>query len=183
MSKLKFYGITGQMYDLIKSYLRYRYQQVVICSDIAHNIYSGWGKVSKGVPQGSILGPFLFLVYIYDLSIFLNKNSLPVLFADDTSVLVTSSNQHAFQVEINEIFTQLYSWFKCNLLSLNLDKTQFIHFKMRNTPYMNTKINNNHNTIFNANVTKFLGLTIENNLSWRTHLDRLSLKLGSYKNC
>jgi hypothetical protein len=94
------------MYDLIKSYLRDRYQRVVICSGSAHNTYSGWGKVSRGVPQGSILGCFLFLVYINDLRILLNKNCLPVLFADDSSVLVTSSNQHAFQIEINEIFTQ-----------------------------------------------------------------------------
>jgi glutathionyl-hydroquinone reductase len=79
-------------------------------------------KVSKGVPQGSIIGPFLFLVYINDLPIFLNKNSSPILFADDTSVLVTNQNCDIFQTELNQVFAQLNAWFKINLLSFNLLK-------------------------------------------------------------
>jgi hypothetical protein len=64
------------------------------------------------------------------------------------------------------------------LLSFNLDKTFFIHFKTRNTPYMNITITDNHNTVTNMNRIKFLGLTIENNLCWRTHLDLLLLTVS-----
>jgi hypothetical protein len=120
--------------------------------------------VSKGVPQGSILGPFLFLVYINDLPILLNKNSSSILFADDTSALVTNPNHDIFQTELNQVFAQLNAWFKINLLSFNLDKTFFIHFKTRNSPYTNTAVTDNCNTITNTNRINFLGLTIENNL-------------------
>jgi hypothetical protein len=120
-----------------------------------------------------------FLVYISDLPLFLNKNSLSILFADDTSVLVTSPNQHDFLIEINQIFAQLNSWFESNLLSLNLDKTKFVHLKTRNTPVLNTNITYKSNSVISVNNTKFLDLTIETNLSWRTHIDRLLLKLGT----
>jgi hypothetical protein len=179
MSKLEFYGVTGRMYDLIKSYLQDHYQRVVICTDNRQKTYSEWGRVSRGVPQGSILGPFLFLVYINDLPLSLNKNSLPILFADDTSVLVARPNQHEFLIDINQIFAQLNSWFDSNLLSLNFDKTKFVHFKMRNTPVLNTNISYKSNSVISVNNTKFLGLTVETNLSWKTHVDRLLLKLST----
>jgi hypothetical protein len=178
LSKLKFYGITGGMYDLIKSYLLDRYQRVVIHSSCAQNIYLDWRKVSKGVPQGSILGPFLFLVYINDLPIYLNKNSSPILFADDTSILVTNSNRDVFQTERNLVFAQLNAWYKINLLLFNLEKIHFIHFKTRNTLYVIIRITDNHNTVTNTNRITFLELTVENNLCWRTHLDLLLLKLS-----
>jgi hypothetical protein len=86
---------------------------------------------------------------------------------------------HDFLIEINQIFAQLNSWFESNLLSLNFDKTKFVHFKMRNTPVLTTNISYKSNSIFSMNNTKFLGLIIETNLSWRTHIDKLLLKLGT----
>jgi hypothetical protein len=94
---------------------------------------SDWKKINHGVPQGSILGPLLFLVYINDLPLFLNKISPPILFADDTSVLTTSLNPRYFNIITNEILQKLDKLFKTNLLSLNFDKTHIIHFKTKNT--------------------------------------------------
>jgi hypothetical protein len=136
--------------------------------------------VSKGVPQRSVLGLFFFFwgVYISHLPIFVNENSSPVLFADNTSILVTNPNCDILQTELNEVFVQLNAWFKINLLLFNLDKTHFVQFKTRNTPCVNITITDNRNTVTNTNGIKFLGLTIENNLCWRTHLDLLVLKLS-----
>jgi hypothetical protein len=81
-----------------------------------------WKKINHGVPQGSVLGPLLFLVYINDLLLLLNRISTPILFADDTSVLITFQNPRDFNVITNEILQKLDKWFNTNLLSLNFDK-------------------------------------------------------------
>jgi len=81
-----------------------------------------------GVPQGSILGPLLFLVHINDLPKATEHKAIPLLFADETSILITSPNNIKFQSDLYVVFGQLNKWFKINLLSLNFDKTYFIQF-------------------------------------------------------
>jgi len=80
------------------------------------------------VPQGSILGPLLFLVYINDLPKAIKHKALPMLFTDDTSILITSPNSNQLHSDLNTVFAQLNKWFKSNLLFLNFDKTHFIQF-------------------------------------------------------
>jgi hypothetical protein len=75
-----------------------------------------------GVLQGLILGPLLFLLYINDLPKTINNKTIPILLADDTSLLVTSPNLNDFQVNINTVFHCIHEWFKVNLLSINLLK-------------------------------------------------------------
>jgi hypothetical protein len=97
LSKLNFYGIKGKFLSLIQTYLDGRYQKVQLPVNNRHNITSTeWREVSSGVPQGSILGPLLFLIYLNNLPLILERHSFPVLFADDTSVVITDTNSTNF---------------------------------------------------------------------------------------
>jgi hypothetical protein len=110
-----------------------RYQKVQLTVNNRHNITcTEWREVSWGVPQGSILGSFLFLIYINDLPLILERHSFPVLFADDTSVVITDTNSTNFLNNSREIFSKLNKWFSANLLSLNYDKTNFLQFRTKN---------------------------------------------------
>jgi hypothetical protein len=110
------------MGKLIQSYITNRYQRVK-CND--H--FSTWKKIQVGVPQGSVLGPLLFLIYINDLpSTIEKKTNTVVLYADDTSVIITEPNPSAFKLHLNTLIEDINTWFKYNLLTLNLDKTQYL---------------------------------------------------------
>jgi hypothetical protein len=84
----------------MKSCLQNRFQRVVIDSRVHHNTTTDWGKISRVVPQASILGPLLFFMYINDLPKILINNYIPVTFADGTSVIITNSNPTGFQKDI-----------------------------------------------------------------------------------
>ena len=117
LSKLQYYGISGKAKLLLESYLQNRYQRVHITnSHLNSNTVSKWTKIKYGVPQGSILGPLLFLVYINDLPKAVEHKALPILFADDTSILLTSPNNIQMQSDLNLVFEQLNKWFKSNQL-------------------------------------------------------------------
>jgi hypothetical protein len=92
MSKMKFYGLTGKTYHLIKSYLSDRHQRVIIDNSMLTKYYSDWEMICKGARQGSILGPLLFLIYINNLPFILKDGGNPTLFADDTSVVYSYPN-------------------------------------------------------------------------------------------
>ena len=127
LSKLNSYGITGKANDWFKSYLRERYQKVEIQSkNCNHNSFSNWGIIKHGVPQGSIVGPLLFLLYINDLSKTINRKVKPILFADDTSIIFTNSNPRNFKNDVKSTFEILNKWFTANRLLLNYGKTHFI---------------------------------------------------------
>jgi hypothetical protein len=82
-----------------------------------------WEPVTVGVPQGSILGPLLSLLYVNDLPKVISDVSNPVLFADDTSLIITNSNTSRFEKGINKVLDRLNRWFSSNLLLLNQNPT------------------------------------------------------------
>jgi len=108
LSELKFYGISDKDLQLYQSYLGNRYCRTVIHNESENsNKVSGHAKVRHGVPQGSILGPLHFLLYINDLPKIINKTSAPIMFGDDTSILFVHSNLIDLHKNICIIFTTL----------------------------------------------------------------------------
>jgi hypothetical protein len=140
---------------------------------------SDWGLVKHGVPQGSILGPH----YVNDLPLiikYLNANANPqtILFADDTSVIVSNQNNAVLGNNLKSVFTSVMNWFKANLLSLNLDKTYCMEFHSKYTINSEIQIKCNSKIIASTTEPKFLGLVLHNNMSWKRHIDMLASKLN-----
>jgi hypothetical protein len=104
-SKLQFYGVRGKMLKWFKSYLTNRKQKVEIKSlRNTKNFFSNWGMIKHGVLQGSIQGPLLFIIYINYLPPTLKKSSEPIIFADDTSVIISSKKFDDFCATANSVF-------------------------------------------------------------------------------
>jgi hypothetical protein len=99
-----------------------------------------WAKVRHEAPQGLVFGPVLFLLYINDLPKITNKTAAPVIFADDTIILFAHSNIIDFNKNIHVVFVTFSKWFRANKLSLNFNKTNYIHFTTKRSMTVNVKI-------------------------------------------
>ena len=119
------YGIRGVAHKWLSSYLSNRSQYVSYNGANSNRL-----PVSCGVPQGSILGPLLFLVYINDLAN-VCKNLFSLMYADDSNLFKQGNNLKEMQDTMNTELARLSYWLKLNKLSLNISKTQFIMFKGR----------------------------------------------------
>jgi len=117
----------------MRSYLENRHQRVTT-KDKLNEVSSKWDHVKHGVPQGSVLGPLLFLIYINDFPLTISKIANPILFADDTSIIIANTSPEEFKSNISLDLIESINWFQGNLLTLNCDKTHFLQFiqKQRN---------------------------------------------------
>ena len=130
-----------------------------------------------GVPQGSVLGPLLFLIYINDLHKAI-KFSKTRHFADDTNLLIENNSLKQLKKQLNYDLRQLCNWLKANKISLNCSKTELIVFRHPNkTMNYELKVKINGTKLIASNFVKYLGINLDSHLNWSYHTDCLSTKL------
>ena len=172
--KLKCYGIVDNEYLFFRSYLAER-SQIVACNNTASNVAS----LSIGVPQGSVLGPVLFLLYINDVSqhIYLGKANI---YADDTLIYCTGNTIDELQNLLQSCVNDVSRWYKGNRLVINANKCS----TMLITTKGNMQVNNVPNIKIDDNIlnqvksTNYLGVTINENMLWDNHINSLCAKLS-----
>lgn len=172
--KLERYGVRGIALQWFRNYLTNRSQYVYF-----NGVSSSLKSVLCGVPQGSILGPLLFLLYINDIvrcSSVLNF----ILFADDTNLFYSSVNFDELVITLNTELDKLCTWFRANKLSLNVKKTNFIMFGKKSKAYQDNevKILLNGIPIERVHTSKFLGIFLDDDLNWKFHISQISLKVS-----
>lgn len=175
LQKLNNIGVTGTALSMFESNLQNRYQVVKI-----NNHTSQPQNVSYGIAQGSKIGPLIFLIYINSITNIGLKGQL-TLYADDTSMFYFGKCIHTMISDAQSDLDLLNEWFKYNLLTINPSKTSYMIFAAKNKllPQQLTPLMINNEIIQRSRQEKYLGLWIDDNLTWKTHINYISTKLVS----
>ena len=181
IKKLSKYGIRGPILDWFESYLQRR-QMRVKCetSSSGTTAYSDYRMIKYGTPQGSCLGPLIFLIFTNDLYRHLHHCG-SILFADDTTLYKSHRNLRYLKWCLEDEMQNITKWFTANKLTLNLGKTVCILFQ-KNTKTENIELNVGDVVLKNQPFTKFLGMWLDQHLTWSKHIEMLTLKLTRNQN-
>lgn len=177
LESLQEIGIRGIALELMSSYLTNRKQCVEVDDNRSHLL-----TIEYGVPQGTILGPILFILYLNNL-FELNTEGMIISFADDTAIFYESDSWDNLREKVQNDFTNIKQWFDYKLLSLNFEKTVYIPFTSYNSTlpvYQSLQITDDHNNSFLISSklhTKYLGLTIDCHLRWDKQITYITEKL------
>ena len=175
INKLKMYGIKNSALNWFISYLDKRYQTCKV-----NNVKSARKTIECGVPQGSNLGPLLFLLYVNDLPNCL-AHSKPNLFADDTNISTSSECMKDLEKRLNSDLENIYQWLVSNRLTLNLTKTEYMIIGSRHRLKkieLNPEIKIGGQSVKRVKTTKCLGMIIDDKLRWEGHIDHVSKKVS-----
>ena len=175
--KLQIYGVDQNGIKFFKSYLSYRSQRCCVNDELSEAV-----PITCGAPQGSNLGPLLFLIHINDLPNCRNRTS-PRIFVDDTNISIAANSVMELELLINSELKNLHQWLVTNRLSLNIAKTELmiIGSRQRLLVHSNKHINIEIDgiAIKKVNETKSLGLQIDEHLTWARHVENISKKIAS----
>jgi exonuclease III len=185
LCKLDHYGIRGKALDWIKSYLSDRMQCTEINKLVKTNnvlikkAYRSHYKVNNtGVPQGSILGPLLFVLYINELPKATPHKS--ILFADDTTIVIKCNDRMTYEQDINNALNDIIHWMNINDLNININKSKWIQFISYNSNILPITLKYNNENVEEVESFKFLGFTLDRHLHWKYHTEQVCNKLNRF---
>ena len=177
LDKLYHYGIRVNIFEWFKSYLSLRSQFVEL-----NGVKSSIRNINFGVPQGSVLGPLLFLIYINDIGNIPNLPSQPKFFADDTNLFVNAENISDLNISAQHSIDKLSEWMTLNKLTINQEKTVYMIFSpfINKVPITSINLYVKNCLINKVDSIKFLGLTIDDDLTFRSHISDLTSQLKKF---
>ena len=179
LNKLELYGIRGNALSWFKSYLTDRKLRVK-CKTFSNmkEVRSKDFPIEYGTPQGSCLGPLIFLIFVNDLQLHL-QFSESVQFADDTTLLLSHRNPTYLQFCVESELANIQDYFNANKLTLNVSKSMYILYHNQKTPPLDFRVKLNGIDLPRTNCAKLLGVWLDDKLKWDTHVNKLIHKLKS----
>ena len=169
LDKMSYYGVNVVAFDLLRSYLTQRQQIVEFDGFLSKSL-----KIKTGVPQGSVLGLFLFSIYINDLPVSTNLFKM-IMYADDTTLFCDINNIQNPEITLNAELLKITDWLAANKLSLNASKTKFMVFHSHKKIVRYPKLFINDVKIERVDCFNFLGLQLNHNLKWNEHISHVSV--------